>query len=376
MKNYKIITLGPSGAGKTVFLASLFKKLAANQEGAFLKTFDDQQRIKLNQIYAKIIDPDQNWPSGTRDITQITFTCYVKNLDLNPQNFQVCDLTYIDYSGGLITDKSDEEDVFDFQENVPNADAVLAIIDGLKLLKLMQGENLNNETITKFLHIDLTNMMQLINQYQTDKPVNFIISKWDLLEGRYNLSQIRERLLEKVPEFENVVNFRVSAGCPVRLIPVSSIGMDFATLEPDGSMTKTGAIPKPLYLEIPIAYLLIDKVGDREKAHNHLVVSFKKHLKDFEKKFPEANLAKIPTPICLILTQAILLILVCSLVFQGWSILCLPFGIVAIVYAAKAKAPLKLGSKLGRKQASKNAKKWFLFGFIPAAIIAMIIRFS
>jgi len=323
MKNYKIITLGPSGAGKTVFLASLFKQLCIpTKEGFFLEISDNEQRKKLNEIYSIIIDKDQDWPSGTRDITQIKFTGYVKNLDL--ENFPVCQFTYIDYVGGLITDiLPDQRDVFNFQENVPNADAVLAMIDGLKLLKLMQGENLENETIIQFLLRDLTNMMQLINKCKRDTPVDFIISKWDLLEGNYNLSKITEHLQEQSPEFRNVVSNRVQAGCPVRLIPVSSIGMDFATLEPDGSMKKNpGAIPKPFQLEIPIAYVLIDevkagnealksssekitlwarvknsffngladKVGDWEKAHNHLLIGFLKRLKNFEEEFPEANL--------------------------------------------------------------------------------------
>ncbi|MDY7002811.1 MAG: hypothetical protein SWX82_02225 [Cyanobacteriota bacterium] len=326
MKNYNIITLGPSGSGKTVFLASLFKQLSTSPSKEFFLTVsDNEQRKKLNEIYSRIIGKNQDWPSGTRDITHVKFTGYVKNLDLDLENFPVCQFTYIDYGGGLITDTlPDQRDVFDFQENVPNADAVLAMIDGLKLLKLMRGENLENETILQFLLQDLPNMMQLINQCKRDTSVDFIISKWDLLEGNYNLSEITERLREKSPEFNNVVSNRIKAGCPVRLIPVSSIGMDFASLQSDGLMKKNpGAIPKPFHLEIPIAYVLIDdrvkagnealksssekttllarlknsfsngradRVRDWEKAHNHLVISFSKCLNNFEEEFPEANL--------------------------------------------------------------------------------------
>ncbi len=169
----------------------------------------------------------------------------------------------------------------------------------------------------------------MVNKCKRDTSVYFIISKWDLLEGNYNLSEIAECLLEQSPEFRNVVINRVQAGCPVRLIPVSSIGMDFATLQPDGSMKKNpNAIPKPFQLEIPIAYVLIDevkagnealksssekitlwdrvknsfsngianKVGDLEKAYNHLVISFLKRLKNFEEEFPEANLGAKSRP--------------------------------------------------------------------------------
>ncbi len=73
------------------------------------------------------------------------------------------------------------------------------------------------------------------------------------------------------------------------------------------------------------------------------------------------------------LTQAILLTFPCCLAFGRLAIFCLPFGIVAIVYVAQARTRLQLGDDLGAAKASKNAKKWFWFGFIPAAIIATII---
>lgn len=337
MKNYNIITLGPSGAGKTVFLASLFQELSIQSDkGFFLEVPDNQQQKKLNEFYLEIIS-EGPWPETTRELTKNRFTCSVKNPNL--ENFSVCQFTYIDYSGGLVTDiLPGEDEVFDLKKNVPNADAVLVMIDGLKLLKFMQDKDLSSKDVDYWLLKHLPNMMQLIDRCSRDTPVHFIISKWDLLvECRCDdLSEVRKRLLEKVPKFKNVVHSRVKAGCPVRLIPVSSIGMDFATLQHDGSMKKKpGAIPKPFQLEIPIAYVLIDgvkanikalkpsseniplldlvknrlihqfvlnglshldqekslqEVKDRETALKHLVISFLKHLKDFEERFPEANL--------------------------------------------------------------------------------------
>ncbi|NET77883.1 WD40 repeat domain-containing protein [Okeania sp. SIO1F9] len=343
IKNYNIITLGPSGAGKTVFLASLFRQLSTpTSERFFLEVSGDKHRKELNDIYLKIIDKDQDWPSGTRDVTRRTFTCRVNNSAI--EKFSVCQFTYIDYGGGLLTETKlpNEYDVIHFEEEVPNAHAVLAMIDGLKLLKLMQGKDLDNEAVRQLLLKDLPNMMQLINKCKRDTSVHFIISKWDLLEGNYNLSEIEECLRFFSPDFKNVVDSRIQAGCPVRLIPVSSIGMDFATLQDDGSMKKKpGAVPKPFQLEIPIAYVLIDgvktdikaskassekipvwdllknsfpsldslihqfvlnelahpyqekslqEVRDWETALKHLVIIFLKHLKDFEERFPEANL--------------------------------------------------------------------------------------
>ncbi|WP_293067680.1 WD40 repeat domain-containing protein [Moorena sp. SIO3F7] len=345
MKNYNILTLGASGAGKTVFLASLFKQLLIqDREGFFLEAPKDQQDKKLVEIYKKIIGKSEDdWPTSTWNITDWEFICCVKNHNI--ENFPVCKFTYIDYPGGLITDiLKDQKNYFNFKTKVPNADAVLAIIDGFKLLKFMEDQDLSDKKVINLLQKDLPNIMQLVDKCKKDTPVHFIISKWDLLESRYKLSELRERLLEKVPEFKAFVKNRVNAGCPVRLIPVSSIGSDFATLQPDGSMKKNpGAIPKPFQLEIPIACVLIDRVNayintlqsghqdshqqvqdkniflslykqiqsflnrqadlpipkqeerlqeikDEETALNYLVGTFVDHLQKFEVNFPAANL--------------------------------------------------------------------------------------
>lgn len=260
MNNYKIITLGTSGAGKTVFLGSLFKQLSTQGEEGFFIKIADFEKIKLNNIYTEVITGEK-WPPGTRNITNWTFTCCVKSYGLD-NYYPVCEFTYIDYAGGLLTDTDNNEQIIvDFQQEVTKADAVLAIIDGLQVYKFMEDKDLCSRDVLVWLIRDLPSIMQLVNQFNKNTPVHFIISKWDLLENCYSLSEVRNRLLEKVPEFNDVVCNRKKAGCPIRLIPVSSIGKEFATLQPDGSMKKNpGAIPKPFQVEIPLVCALIDRV--------------------------------------------------------------------------------------------------------------------
>ncbi len=358
MKNFRIITLGPSGAGKTVFLGSLFKQLSTQgEEGFFLEVADYQKTKKLNEIYTEIVTGEQ-WPSGTRNFVEWTFACCVKNLEVN--KYKICDFTYIDYAGGLLTDidedEDEDEDIFlDFQTEVPEADAILAIIDGLKLYKFMGDRELNNKDVLIWLNRDLPSIMQLVHSCKKNTPVHFIISKWDLLESRYSLLDVRERLLKYVPQFSDVVSIRKKAGCPLRLIPISSIGKGFATLQPDGSMKKNpSSVPKPFQVEVPLACVLIDrikiylaslekekenlqkttriktnfdfidrlaqpyfdylknkksrflfseqeeglkKISNAETAVNYLVNLFFNHLQKFEQTFPDANLGgEIFTP--------------------------------------------------------------------------------
>ncbi len=345
MENYNIITLGASGAGKTVFLASLFKQLSLpTEEGIFLGVQDSEQQKQLNRIYAQVANKE-SWPIGTRrEVTKWHFTCCVKTENL--EDYPVCQFTYLDYGGGILTDSNEEEDLsdflFDFREEIPNADAVLVLIDGQQLFKFIQGNfDLSDPGIAKWLITDLPITIQLANRIKKN-PVHFVITKWDLIEGTYDLPAIRECLENKCEEFKRLVNQRVKAGCPVRLIPISSVGPEFVTMHSDGSMKKNlGKVPKPFQLEIPISYVLIDRViayhknlgeddqeikksveqkfgvlldlipdalkqgilltreeriqrlknvSDAKTAFRYLIDIFVGHITDFEKKFPHANL--------------------------------------------------------------------------------------
>lgn len=278
VENYKIITLGTSGAGKTVFLASLFKQLSLpTDEGIYLDVQNAKQQKELNGIYTQVANKE-SWPIGTKELTEWCFTCYVRTQNL--ENYPVCKFSYIDYKGGMLTDLDKDDDLsdstFNFRQEIPKANAVIVLIDGRQLYEFIRtGFDLSDPGITKWLTNDLPNTIQLANRVKKN-PVHFVITKWDLLEGQYDLSTIRESLKSKCKEFEKLVDGRVKAGCPVRLIPISSVGNEFVTMQPDGSMKKNlGKVPKPFQLEIPLSYVLIDKVAT---YYNHI----DKGNKDFE----------------------------------------------------------------------------------------------
>lgn len=257
MNDYKIFILGASGSGKTVFLASLFKAFSTQGKFGFSLSIDDtSKRKKLNKIYKELIAPE-SWPRGTQNHELWTFNCYIKNSSLS--SVKACTLTYFDYAGGLITDESIETDdsSSQFESSIETADAVLILLDGQKLISLMQDQD--SKISSDFIHKDLPNIMQLIDEKCTKKtPVHFMISKWDLLENRYFLAELKNRLLNKVPEFYNVVTNRKNAGCPVRLIPISAVGKGFTILD-NGKMKKIpGKIPQPKYLEVGLAFALTD----------------------------------------------------------------------------------------------------------------------
>lgn len=255
MNNYSIIMLGPSGSGKTVFLSSLYKKLSTQSElGFFLQVDTAEKRKRLNNIYTQVA-ADDKWPAGTRysEVSEWTFTCRVQNpSDLSI--YDACSFTYLDYAGGSITEEADEEDgSSDVSDRSKTADALLGLLDGQKLCALMRKEKLG----TVWAVNDLRNMIDLMQS--SSRPVHFVISKWDIVEQSYTLEQIRDQLLE-IDEFKNLVRLRNQAGAPVRLIPVSAVGKGFAIAQTDGSMKKTGELPKPFQVEVPLACILPDRM--------------------------------------------------------------------------------------------------------------------
>ncbi|NES85435.1 MAG: CD225/dispanin family protein [Moorea sp. SIO2B7] len=68
------------------------------------------------------------------------------------------------------------------------------------------------------------------------------------------------------------------------------------------------------------------------------------------------------SPVPNYLPQAILVTLFC----------CVPFGIVAIFYAAQVNTKFTLGDEQGAVTASDNAKKWCWISFISGAIIMLL----
>jgi adenylate kinase family enzyme len=250
IKNFKILTLGASGSGKTVFLASLFKELSIQKASTFkLVVRDTKQRKLLNSIYTQIITED-TWPSGTRNISEWTFDCCVQTEEL--EDYTACQFTYFDYAGGRLIDGEDQK----LEEAIEQADAILGLLDGRKIHAWLTGGD--QILVNEFLDRDLPSIFKRI---QTSKaPIHFVISKWDLLDrDGYNLTKVKEHLLE-IPKFAKLLEARSRLGSPVRLIPISAVGLEFASLQPDGSMKKNpGILPMPFLVESPLACILPDK---------------------------------------------------------------------------------------------------------------------
>ena len=236
------------GAGKTL-LSSIFQQLLVPtpRTAFYLEIPDDEgaKRVSLTNTFLALADPDQNWPPGTRGVEDWSFTCVVRS---GTKTYPVFQIQYLDFAGGILTGA--DEGYREVQSRVREADAILVLIDGHRVLDLMRNQSQEIYNHFRF-------MLPLLNHAVT-RTVHFVISKWDLLEDEYSLEAVRERLLEN-EHFQGTIAQRSPLDTPTRLIPVSAIGKGVARVGDNGQMEKIpGAFINPKYVEMPLACTLVD----------------------------------------------------------------------------------------------------------------------
>ncbi|MCL1464525.1 hypothetical protein [Argonema galeatum] len=270
MYTFKIIMLGPRGSGKTVFLASMYHYLSIMGEYGFRlqvegKDEDEasENQKRLHNYYTEVATGEE-WLPGTRGITEWIFTCYVK-AENGRDEYPACRFSYLDYDGLNTTEigqyREESEEPETFAQKLTQADVLLGLLDGMKINDLMLGRN--QKELNAWRTKDLANMLSYMQKHRG--PIHFAISKWDILENQFNLGKIRHKLLE-IPNFQKLVKDKNNSYCPVRLIPVSSVGKGFAcpVLLANGDMEMKKFInnrsPEPFNVEMPLAFIDRDLV--------------------------------------------------------------------------------------------------------------------
>lgn len=263
---YRIVVLGPSGAGKTTFLASLYKQLSVQRKdfGFYLK-INTRQNQELIEQYRQIANPEREWPASTdrSQHTSWTFTCCVEDDKL--QDHEVMKFEYLDYAGETITDSLNEQGIEKLDKAIQEADALLCLLDGQKVLALMEDQEIGYQLLQR----DLPNILPYLQS--ADKPIHFVLTKWDLFLNEHHVLQSKGDPLRPVRDFllrtdDSLRRFvhKQARKAPVRLIPISAVGTDFARLE-DGQMKKVGKHPTPLQVEMPMICVPPDVFEARKK---------------------------------------------------------------------------------------------------------------
>lgn len=259
MPTIPVTVLGPAQSGKTVYLASLFRRLAIPRPDlGFHVQLPPEQSARLNRVYQLITSPEV-WPDPAyrSQIWQWEFTCSVRTA--RNDIYSPFSLTYLDYSGEHLNEPDGWVETSDqVISRIAESEFLLVLLDGVKVLRFLDGDpQLMEDLVAVFTHM-----------LKSRGVVYFVITKWDVLAGAgHTVQAVRDRLMQH-PDFRDAVETLRSSdeGRTVRFIPVSSVGLGFAELASDGmTMVKKGGYLTPLNVEIPFMAVLLDLFERRLK---------------------------------------------------------------------------------------------------------------
>jgi hypothetical protein len=260
---FRILALGGSGSGKTVFLSSMFHELdhASPLRRYYLDT-SAQERILLSEIYSTVSDTSKPFPKGTTRsaMRQFVFDCVAVDRATRVKA-PVLRVSYLDYAGELL-ERSQEGGATAFDDLVAEinaADSLLGIIDGYRVWQLLRGIPAG-ETYFR-------NTLQPVFGFMARAacPIQFVLTKWDLVRNFGEPSDADEqdrldRVIDALMEFEHFSALVNDDGRNqvVRLIPVSAVGSGFAQVVQGEVSKKPGATMRPYNVDAPFSAVLPD----------------------------------------------------------------------------------------------------------------------
>ncbi|HEY7147447.1 MAG TPA: hypothetical protein VH637_24640 [Streptosporangiaceae bacterium] len=276
LPTFNLIALGGQETGKTVLLASIFHRLATElSDGGFRLQTSLDQSVHLTSLHATLRDCDAAWPPGTAvgDTRSFTFECVGS---AGGGELPVLNFNYLDYAGELVgggavpqaVAEQRESRQRDLEQRIEAAHALFGLIDGQRMLGHIRGDAGSRS----YLENSIVPMLSVMRKARC--PVHFILTKWDLFDGlatadgpadeNDRLSVVRQHLMAH-PAIRNLVEQRRRDKRVVRLIPVSAIGRQFASMHPSGHMIKRkDGLLRPLNVEIPLCAVLPDLFGQIE----------------------------------------------------------------------------------------------------------------
>ena len=160
-----ILMVGHSGAGKTSFMAGLYKYVGEDPENYGISAKRSTQKLQLSRMARDLVNG--TYPSGTDVQQKYEFAFTVAGKELMPFN-------WIDYRGGiLLSEEPDDEDMNKFMKAIKKADALVVFLDGEKLVQPGAKWNMEYDILISCIESSLT------VSHHSWFPISFVITKCD-----------------------------------------------------------------------------------------------------------------------------------------------------------------------------------------------------
>lgn len=219
LPTFKITMLGGSGAGKTVYMASMYTMLSAGLPGIALRAVDGNVDLELTGYMDKIFG-ESKFPPGT-DIDQKQYL-----FELLVNGGPVLNVDWIDYRGRVLQEGSDVPAAKELLDRLRESHAILWMIDMSRLPAGQALDNIHSRLITK-----VQRMVALCRQAMVDnqqpKAWIFVRTKSDLVygsDGRPDVARAAQELEMHLGTLTDIAKRESGPYSKAAIIPISSVG--------------------------------------------------------------------------------------------------------------------------------------------------------
>lgn len=180
--------VGHSGAGKTSFMAGMYRYLGDSKDGYGIVAKNSKQKKQLEHMAALL--ERGKYPAST-DVQE------VYNFALTCNGEEIIPFNWMDYRGGiLLSEDPDERDMDKFMAAIKTADALVVFLDGEKLVDKSCKWTFEYDILLTCI----ANSMDI--ERKSWFPISFVITKCDLLPPNahfYGLDRF-DNLLEQISD--------------------------------------------------------------------------------------------------------------------------------------------------------------------------------
>lgn len=204
------------------------------------------------------------WPAGTRKSEMREFEFGLLTADGSGHE-PVLRIGYLEYAGELLTEPQGPGSTVqaDLLSAVDTADALVGIIDGLRVLQTFHGDHRGTTILQRSVDTMVSTM------FTARSPITFVITKWDLLDELHPDANVRlgivRNLLTGLAGFRDLVREH-SRRRVIRLIPVTAVGHDFVVVDDGVVHKKPGGRLVPENVDMPLSTVVPDVLVQAELA--------------------------------------------------------------------------------------------------------------